>query len=556
MAVSNLTTTFSNFDTTDTTTITQIGGGQGATVDPDIFLQGDQGISRRIDNGTLGWVVSSNDGSNRNLNATNMHLKVWVGSVTWGLVTFIDVVVRSSNGNEDYHRIPTSSYPVTRGGFIPVWIDVSRTPDGAVSGPAAILTAVSNVGLYASVGNISSNLKNINLDAATYGTAGYAMTGTTNIAEVNTAEENTSTGLKGVLTSVEGVFFCFSRLIVGASDAAASTPVATTYSDTGITVVYPDQTTVSSTYMGKTISLGNASTTYALTSGTIQSSNVSGATNRPDFIVTGTNGSLTLTDCNLLGMRLIDFTSTCTISGGVLDALEITQGSSDIGGAEIRTRSASQVAVIDDPTFGTTTGLNNIDFKQVGSGHAIEITTPGSYTFTNITFTDYGGTAGSNLTTDTGANDAAILNSSGGLVTINVSGGDSPSVRNVTNTTASTTEVVASSNLVIKNIEPDSEVRIYDTGTDPDTELGGVETIGTSTPSNSVVVIDTTEFGTPTNPKYTLTYTYNQSDAPISASIVVMNFDFQHLKQPITLDADGVEVPVFQTVDRNYFNPS
>jgi prolyl oligopeptidase PreP (S9A serine peptidase family) len=129
-------------------------------------------------------------------------------------------------------------------------------------------------------------------------------------------------------------------------------------------------------------------------------------------------------------------------------------------------------------------------------------------------------------------------------------------VRNVTNTTASTTEVVASSNLVIKNIEPDSEVRIYDTGTDPDTELGGVETIGTSTPSNSVVVIDTTEFGTPTNPKYTLTYTYNQSDAPISASIVVMNFDFQHLKQPITLDADGVEVPVFQTVDRNYFNPS
>ena len=552
MAVSNLTTIFSNFDTTDTTTITQIGGGQGATVDPDIYLQGDQGISRRIDSGTLGWVVSSSDATNRDLSGAGVHLKVWVGSVTWGLVTFIDVVVRSSDGLEDYHRIPTSSYPVTRGGFIPVWVDVSRTPDGGGTSTNATLNTINNIGLYASVGNISSNLKNINLDAATYGTAGYAMTGTTNIAEVNTAEENTSTGLKGVLTSVEGVYFCFSRLIVGASDAAASTPVATTYSDTGISIVFPDQTTVSSTYMGKTISLGNASTTYTLVSGTIQSSNISSATNRPDFIVTGTNGSLTLTDCNILGMRLIDFTSACTINGGVIDSVEITQGSSDIGGTEIRTRSASQVAVIDDPTFGTTTGLNNVDFKQVGSGHAIEITTPGSYTFTNITFADYGGTVGSNLTTDTGANDAAILNSSGGLVTINVSGGNSPSVRNVTNTTASTTEVVASANFIIKNIEPDSEVRIYRIS--DGLELGGVEKAGVSSPQNSTILQDTTEFGTISDPKYTLTYVYNQSDAPFNVNVVAMNFNYQHLRQTLTLDSDGVEVPIFQIQDRNYIN--
>jgi len=163
---------------------------------------------------------------------------------------------------------------------------------------------------------------------------------------------------------------------------------------------------------------------------TIQSANVSGATSRPDFVVSNTSGSLTLTNSNLLGMRLITLNSACSVTGGTLDAVEITQGSADIENLTINTRSTANVAVIDDPTFGVATDLNNVDFIQEGTGHAIEITSAGTYTFTNLTFTDYSGTAGENLTGNSGSSAAAILNSSNDDVTIIVSGGDTPSIRN------------------------------------------------------------------------------------------------------------------------------
>lgn len=57
-----------------------------------------------------------------------------------------------------------------------------------------------------------------------------------------------------------------------------------------------------------------------------------------------------------------------------------------------------------------------------GGGHAIRITTPGTYSFVGNIFTGFGAD---------GSNGAAIYNDSGGLVTINVSGGGtSPTVRN------------------------------------------------------------------------------------------------------------------------------
>lgn len=59
-----------------------------------------------------------------------------------------------------------------------------------------------------------------------------------------------------------------------------------------------------------------------------------------------------------------------------------------------------------------------------GGGHAIRITSPGTYTFTGNKFTNFGGD---------GTNGAAIFNDSGGLVTLNiVGGGDTPTVRNGT----------------------------------------------------------------------------------------------------------------------------
>lgn len=73
------------------------------------------------------------------------------------------------------------------------------------------------------------------------------------------------------------------------------------------------------------------------------------------------------------------------------------------------------------------THLDNIDgiaFTSDGTGHAILLSTSGaqgSYDFNNFTFSGYGAD---------GTTDAAVYNSTGGAVTINVLGGDTPTVRN------------------------------------------------------------------------------------------------------------------------------
>jgi hypothetical protein len=99
-------------------------------------------------------------------------------------------------------------------------------------------------------------------------------------------------------------------------------------------------------------------------------------------------------------------------------------------------------------------------FTSGGTGHALELTTPGTYTFTTNTFSGYG----ANATTD-----ACIYNNSGGLVTINLGayGDQVPTVRNgagastVVNNKANVgtiTGIVANSRLQIYNDSTATEI--------------------------------------------------------------------------------------------------
>lgn len=107
--------------------------------------------------------------------------------------------------------------------------------------------------------------------------------------------------------------------------------------------------------------------------------------------------------------------------------------------------------------------LTLCSFTSGGIGHAIEITTPGTYSFIGNTFSSYG---------TTGTTNAAIYNNSGGAVTLNISGnGSTPTVRNGSG--ASTTI----DNLVTVTLEANvslagSEIRIYDLDNSPAGSLG------------------------------------------------------------------------------------
>lgn len=545
MTATNLLATYNTVDTTDTVSISNIGGGQGAGVDADLFIQGDQAVSRRIDNSSLGWTVSTGAGGSANLSATGTHLVLWMGSLTWSLVTNYQVVITSGNNQDAYHDVPSVQFPLTQGGFIPVWVDVTRAADGAVTNTPT-LSSVNGVGIYAVVGNTAGNLKNVQADASFYGTAGYSLTGTSSVNQVLTAEQNTSTGLKGVLQEKSGIYFCQARLIIGASDAAAATPVATTYSDSNITVVFPDQPLVASDFMGQTINLGNASTTYSLVGSTVGSGNPTGASTRPDLIFTGTSGSATLTNCTLLGMRTVDFTSTCTFDGGILDTVNLTQGGSEIKNCEIRTRTATQVAVVNDATFGISTGIHDVTFKQEGNGHAIEFTSGSAVTLTNVEFSGYGAD---------GSNSAAIYNNTGGALAITVSGGNSANYT-IRNGSGASTSLIASKNLTIDNIQPDTEVRVYSYTdiTDPTTytELVGME-LASSPPDTSTFDSVVSYTDTDNNTKFRAIYSYNTATEAGGVRIVAVNIDYNYFKTDITLSSSqDTTVSLFQITDRNY----
>ena len=66
--------------------------------------------------------------------------------------------------------------------------------------------------------------------------------------------------------------------------------------------------------------------------------------------------------------------------------------------------------------------ISSCTFTSGGTGHAIEITTAGTYTFSGNTFSGYGAD---------GTTDAAVYNNSGGSVTLNIAGGGGvPTIRN------------------------------------------------------------------------------------------------------------------------------
>ena len=131
-----------------------------------------------------------------------------------------------------------------------------------------------------------------------------------------------------------------------------------------------------------------------------------------------------------------------------------------------------------DPIALTTDDPSKITdcmFVQGLAGHAIEITTPGTYTFSGNMFADYGAD---------GTTDAAIYNNSGGLVTLNISGGgDTPTVRNGA---GSSTTLVSGATITVTNLVTGSRVLV----TRDDTSavlFNDVETAGSISFSTSYV---------------------------------------------------------------------
>jgi hypothetical protein len=131
------------------------------------------------------------------------------------------------------------------------------------------------------------------------------------------------------------------------------------------------------------------------------------------------------------------------IGSRVLASGQITAGGATMVNSQISGSTAAS-ALLWNVNTDTSGLLDGMSYSMGTSGHGIEFgpNTPSSISFNDITFTGYGGTPGSNLTSSTGSTNAAVYNNSGKEITINITGtGTTPSVRNG----ASATTIVVSS---------------------------------------------------------------------------------------------------------------
>lgn len=426
---------------------TRYGGGQAAGANTDIVPEGTQSAGRRVDN-------STNKGIGVSIPQTNLgsqHIKIWNHVIQIGLVTNLQAVIASGTGtnNVDYHTLPVPEYnPALR--YLPLWVEVDRAPEG---GGGANSSAINEIGARMTIGDVGGNAQNFILDEILYGD-GLLFDGAA--GDFEAFRDYESTNSEGVLLTVIGTDFCFARIKIGSA-------TSTSFTDSGFNITYPAQSLVASDFMGVTFDLQNAGTSIDLSDGTFRAQDVSGTGNRPDFIVSGTAGTLTLNSVNALGMRLILLNSSAIVTGGIYDGLDLTQGGSTISGAIIRPRTTSGIAMIDDADFSK---LSEINFIQSGQGHAVEITAPGTYGLSSLEWDGFGAD---------GSNSAAIYNNSGGLVTLNISGGGTPTVRNGAGASTAINNAVA---VTLTNVEPGTKIKVFRIS--DNVELAGVDSSGTS----------------------------------------------------------------------------
>ncbi len=484
-------------------TIVSIGGGAGAAVNTDIFIQGAQSLGRRLSNVTLsGFQVD--DGSN-DLSADNVHVGAWLWVTHYASLTDVRFRVGSNSGtaNYDEHIFPLTEYS-SLGGWVRLWVDISRAPD-ATGGTALDEATARYFGPTISIPTVGGNAANVIMDAVDQTTTGLILTGSSGVwQDFLTADESNSTNKYGVVASKSGVIYCLARLTLG-STASLS------FNDSNFVIVFPQQRLVASNFMGVTCDLQQAATSISFTGGSFQSpGNVKG-----DLIVSGANGSLTASSCTFSALRAVTLAPKAQILNSTLATCGlIIQSGSVISGSAIFKPTGSVGVLVDRPDF-----ISRNTFTSDGTGHAIECVVTGTYTFIGNVFTAYASSDGST------GNEAFFNNSSGSLTLNVVQGGSTPSVRN--GTSASTT-VNSSVSVTLTGLQNPTEVRVYTAGTT--TELSGQENVTGGTFAFSV-----------------------GSGVSVDISILSLGYQNQRILNYSTL-VDAT-LPVAQQIDRQYLNP-
>lgn len=181
------------------------------------------------------------------------------------------------------------------------------------------------------------------------------------------------------------------------------------------------------------------------------------------------NASLTLDTCVFTDMDTFNFMPRATITNCTFRrCLLVTQSGSTITNSFFANSTGTTSLLSNDLSK-----ISYTNFLSDGQNHAIEINVAGTYNFIGNTFDNYATVSGT-------TGNEAIYNTSGGLVTINVSEStDSPSYRNGVGSTTVVNNNVA---VTFTGLKDNTEVRVFAAGTT--TELAGIENATDGTTNN------------------------------------------------------------------------
>ena len=419
-------------------------------------------------NNSLGFTVTTNKVSGVSfvsVDLTGKTSRLWYASITFPNMDLkanggLRFYAKDGSSNTAYWLIAGSD--TYFGGWINIVVDMDSAPDSGTFNK----TDVEEIGVEIITVSSPKNLTNTWIDYARYGagitaTGGTAFTAGDYISLTDIAATDKANGYGIVEESpVTGEIALFGEVNIG----------------NGATTTYYQEIRSAATFADVNVPV----TLYKLL---FQGSGCH--VNLEGFIVKAYNQTFTL---DASDTNLAEF----TVSGGSIgyaDAVIFAAGQSI---TNVVFDSCGQInpatAIFQDTTISgyagiegalllptVTDNLSDLSFISSGAGHAIYVSATGTRTLSGIMYAGYGA--------DETA-DAMVYNNSGGLVTLDISGGgqeptvlDGASATTVVNATVNVT-IAANVSLV------GAEIRIYDLDTTPPdygTELAGIESNGLAT---------------------------------------------------------------------------
>lgn len=366
---------------------------------------------------------------------------------------------------------------------------------------------------------------NVGVDAIRYGTGAYLTAG--ELISAGDASDNPCTfaGFQaqndnisnrwGILTSTGGTNYELQgRFVIGQNNSGTATLARFRDSDKNINLV----DTVHSLTDFTQFIIDHASTRVEWTNISITAL---GTNNPGRFVVNSANPTVIITNGTWTDFGITTMRSNTDITGLTWRNCDlITMNGGTIDQCLIDQHSGTHAVLTTSPA-----GITDTNFISSGTGHAVRCDTTGTFNWTGNTDSGYTGTRGTNSTPASGSANAMFYNNSGGLITLNVSGGgQSPSVRNGA---GATTTVNNNVSVTFDGLVANTEVRVYRTS--DDVELAGVE--------NS-----TTSFVASISGGTGVYYT-------------IHHVDYEHIRvEGFTWPATDTTIPVQQRFDANYVN--